>query len=80
MQGQLEARASTCAGTGDEVEAMRWTRTLANVLSDQGRHKEAVEMRVKVLDVFSRMLAEDDPEQGEAYGGARVALHASCFV
>ena len=76
MQGQLEARASTCAEAGDEVEAMRWTMTLANVLSDQGRHQEAVEMRVKVLDVCSRMLAEDDPEQGEAYGGARVALHA----
>jgi hypothetical protein len=76
MQGQLEAQASTCAEAGDEVEAMRWTRTLATVLSDQGRHQEAVEMRVKVLDVCSRMLAEDDAEQGEAYGGARVALHA----
>ena len=76
MQGQLEAQASTCAEAGDEVEAMRWTGTLATVLSDQGRHQEAVEMRVKVLDVCSRMLAEDDAEQGEAYGGARVALHA----
>ena len=76
MQGQLEAQASTCAEAGDEVEAMRWTRTLATVLSDQGRHQEAVEMQVKVLDVCSRMLAEDDAEQGEAYCGARVALHA----
>jgi hypothetical protein len=76
MQGQLEAQVSTCEDAGDELEAMAWTMTLANVLSDQGQHEEAVEMRVKVMDVCSRMLAEDDAEQGEAHGGARVALHA----
>jgi hypothetical protein len=76
MQEQLETRASKCAEAGDEVEAMRWLRALANMLAEQGRHGEALEKREKVLDVCRRMLAADDSEQGEAYGDVRIALHA----
>jgi hypothetical protein len=79
MQGQLEAQRSTCAEAGDEVGAMRWTRTLANVLSDQGEHRKALELREKVMDVCRRVLPENHPDIGEddaVYGGARIAFHA----
>ena len=79
MKGQLKAQVSTCEDAGDELEAMAWTMTLANVLSDQGQHEEAVEMREKTLEFSRRVLPENHPDIGEGdavYGGERVALHA----
>ncbi len=65
MQTELEGQVSACEQAGDEEEAMTWTLTLANVLSDQGRHDEALEMGEQALQVCRRMLAEDDPRIGE---------------
>ena len=79
MQRQLEAQVSTCEEAGNELEATVWTIALANVLFDQGRHEEALEMKEKTLEFYSRVLPENHPHIGEGvavYGGARVALHA----
>jgi hypothetical protein len=79
MKGQLKAQVSTCEDAGDELEAMAWTMTLANVLSDKGQHEEAVEMGEKTLEFRRRVLPENHPDIGEGdavYGGERVALHA----
>ena len=74
MQGQLEAQASCSAEAGREEEAMKWTATLANMLSDQGRHDDALEMRGRVLEFMRRVLPENHPDIGEGdvwYGNAR---------
>jgi hypothetical protein len=42
---------------GDEVEAMRWTRILANVQSDLGQHEEALEIRENTLELFCCVIA-----------------------
>jgi hypothetical protein len=79
MQGELEAQRSTSTEAGDEVEAMRWTRTLAKLLRDQGRHDEAVVLSEAVLEACRRVLPEDDPEIGEGdavYGRWCIAFHA----
>ena len=79
MQLQLEAQVSTCEEAADELEAMEWTMTLASVLSDQGRHEEALQMHEKTLEVCRRGLPENHPDirEGDAvYGVGRVVLHA----
>ncbi len=52
---------------------------LANSYYALGRHDEALEMRGKTLEFYSRVLPENHPDIGEGdavYGGERVALHA----
>ena len=65
MQGQLEVQASFCAQAGEEEEAMRWTATLATVLSQQGRHDDALAMKERVLEFRRRVLPENHPDIGE---------------
>ena len=65
MQGQLEAEASSCVEAEREEEAMEWTTTLALVLSDQGRHDDALAMRERVLEFSRRVLPENHPDIGE---------------
>ena len=65
MLGQLEAQASSCAQAGEEEEAMRWTATLAMVLSDQGRRNDALAMEERVLEFRRRVLPENHPLIGE---------------
>ncbi len=65
MQTELKGQVSACKQAGDEEEAMTWTLTLAYVLSDQGRHDEALEMGEQALEVWRRMFADDDPRIGK---------------
>ena len=65
MLGQLEAQASSCEQAGEENEAMQWTATLARVLSDQGRHDDALAMKERVLEFRRRVLPENHPSIGE---------------
>ena len=65
MLGQLEAQASSCEQAGEEEEAMQWTATLARVLSDQGRHDDALAMEERVLEFRRRVLPENHPSIGE---------------
>ena len=76
MEGQLRAQVASCEGAGEDEEAMRWTATLASVLSDQGRHSNALVMREKVLEFRRRVLPENHPDIGEG----RVGSGAACGV
>ena len=55
MEGQLRAQAASCEEAGDDVKAMKWTSTLACVLSDQGRHADALAMKERVLELRRRV-------------------------
>ncbi len=73
MEGQLREQVASCEGAGEESEAMKWTSTLARVLSDQGRHNEALAMRERVLEFHRRMLPGDNPDIGEGHVWSSVA-------
>jgi hypothetical protein len=76
MEGQLRAQVASCEETGEDKEAMRWTATLARVLSDQGRHSDALAMRERVLEFRRRVLPENHPHIGEGRVGSGVACGA----
>ena len=67
MEGQLRAQAASCEQAGEDAEAMEWTATLASVLSDQGKHNEALAMREMVLEFRRRVLPENHPDIGEGH-------------
>ena len=67
MEGQLRAQVTSCEEAGEDVEAMEWTATLAGVLSDEGRHNEALAMRESVLEHHRRVLPENHPDIGEGH-------------
>ena len=73
MEGQLRAQAASCEEAGEDVEAMKWTQTLASVLSDQGRNNEALAMGERVLEFRRRVLPEDHPSIGEGHVWSGVA-------
>jgi hypothetical protein len=74
MEGQLRAQVASCEETGEDEGAMRWTATLALVLSDQGRHSEALAMQESVLEFCRRVLPAEHPAIGEG----RVWSAAAC--
>ena len=76
MEGQLRAQVASCEGAGEDEEAMRWSATLASVLSDQGRHSDALAMEERVLEFYRRVLPENHPNIGEG----RVGSGAACGV
>jgi hypothetical protein len=76
MQGQLEAQVSSCVEAGKEEEAMKWTKTLASVLSDQGSYGDALVMQEKVLEFRRRVLPENHPDIGE---GMCIAWYCICL-
>ena len=80
MLGQLEAQASSCEQAGKEVEAMLWTMTLAKVLSDQGRHDDALAMKERVLEFKRRVLPENHPSIGEGDVWYLIACFCLCRV
>ena len=73
MEGQLRAQAALFKEAGDDVEAMEWTRTIAAILSDQGRQEDALAMEEKVLEFRRRVLPEDHPDIGEGHVWSGVA-------
>jgi hypothetical protein len=77
MEGQLRAQAASCEA-GDENETMTWRATLASVLSDQGRHADALAMRQSVLELRRRTLPVDHPDIGE--GRVLSAVAACAFA
>ena len=66
MEGQLRGKAASCEEAGEDAEAIKWNQTLALVLSEQGRHADALALREKVLEFRRRVLPEDHPNIGEA--------------
>ena len=77
MEGQLRGKAASCEEAGEYEEAMEWNRTIALVLSQQGRHADALAMEKRVLEFYRRVLPADHPHIGEGCEG-RDGLHAVC--
>jgi hypothetical protein len=75
MERQLRGKAASYEEIGEDEEAMKWNQTLALVLSQQGRHAEALAMGEQVLEFQRRVLPADHPDIGEGCVG-RDALHA----
>jgi hypothetical protein len=69
MERQLQAQAASCEEAGEGLESMRWTEVLAMVLSDQGRHADALAIREQVLEFRRRVLPADHHEIGEGCAG-----------
>ena len=64
MEERLRGQAAESAAAGDESEAIDWNAVLAAMLSDQGRHDEAVVMFEAVLKFRRRVLPENHPHIG----------------
>ena len=65
MEGQLRAQVASCEEAGEDAEVMEWNQTLALVLSEQGRHADALAMREQVLEFDRRVLPANHPDIGE---------------
>ena len=75
MEGQLRGKAALCEKAGEDLEAMEWNQTLALVLSQQGRHADALAMKEQVLEFQRRVLPANHPDIGEGCEG-RDGLHS----
>ncbi len=75
MEGQLRGKAALCEEAGEYEEAMGWNQTIALVLSEQGRHADALAMKGRVLEFWRRVLPANHPHIGEGCEG-RDVLHA----
>ena len=75
MEEQLRAQVASCEEAGDDVEAMEWNHTLALVLSEQGRHADALSTIERVLEFSRRVLPANHRGIGEGCAW-RDALHA----
>jgi hypothetical protein len=75
MEGQLRAQVASCDEAGDDAKVMEWNQTLALVLSQQGRHADAVAMGERVLEFRRRVLPVNHPSIGEGCA-LRDGLHA----
>ena len=64
MEEQLREQAATSAAAGDELGAMAWNASLANILLQQGRQDEAVVIWEADLKYRRRVLPENHPNIG----------------
>ncbi len=65
MEGQLRAQVASCEAAGEDVEVLEWNQTLAMVLSEQGRHADALALFEQVLEFQRRVLPANHPHIGE---------------
>jgi hypothetical protein len=65
MEVQLRVKSALCEEAGEYEEVVKWNRTLALVLFEQGRHAEALAMFERVLEFQRRVLPANDPLIGE---------------
>ena len=68
MVGELQAQVAAKREEGDERGEMRWCSVLGNVLGQQGRRDEAVELEETALAIGRRVLGEDDANLGTSMG------------
>jgi hypothetical protein len=64
MEERLRGQAAASAAAGDENQAMTWKSTLASILSNQGRHNDAVVLFEAGLKYWRRVLPENHPQIG----------------
>jgi hypothetical protein len=69
MEGQLRGKAASCEKVGEYEEAMKWNQTIALVLSQQGRHADAVAMGERVHEFRRRVLPANHLDIGEGCEG-----------
>ena len=69
MEGQLRAQVASCEASGEDAEVMEWNTALALVLSQQGRHADALALIEEVLEFQRRVLPANHPEIGEGCVG-----------
>ena len=74
MEGQLRAQVASCEEAGEDAEATEWNQTLALVLSQQGRHVDALALFEQVLEFLRRVLPANHPDIGEGCAW-RAGLH-----
>ena len=65
MEGQLRAQVASFEAAGKDAEVMEWNQTLALVLSQQGRHADALVLCEQVLEFRRRVLPAKHPDIGE---------------
>jgi hypothetical protein len=65
MEGQLRAQVASREAAGDDAGVMEWNQTLALVLSQQGRHADALALGEEVLEFRRRVLPANHPGIGE---------------
>ena len=73
MEWQLRAQVASCEEASEDAKAMEWNHTLALVLSEQGRHADALSTIERVLEFSRRVLPEDHPSIGEGHVWSGVA-------
>jgi hypothetical protein len=64
MEEQLRRQVAASAAAGDELGAMAWNASLANILLQQGRQDEAVVIWEADLKYRRRVLPENHPNIG----------------
>jgi hypothetical protein len=79
MEGQLRAQVASCEVAGEESNAMEWNMPLACVLFDQGRYKEALELRESVFEFWRRVLPADHPRIGDGLVWSAAACSFAVF-
>ncbi len=65
MVGEMQAAAADRLAHGDELGSIQWSCNLANVLSEQGRHADALVLREHALHCIQRLLPEHHPDIGD---------------
>ena len=55
---------------------MEWSGAMGNVLGDQGRHEEAVEVQERALEISRRVLSENDGGRGVYMGNLSTTYRA----
>ena len=65
MEEQLRRQAAASEAAGEENQAMTWKSALASILSNQGRHADAVVLFEAGLKYWRRVLPDNHPRIGE---------------
>ena len=65
MREALHAQVAIAMEAGDELEAASWNHVLANILHDQGRLDDAMDLKKRVLNAYRNLLTQNDPQIGE---------------
>ncbi len=65
MEERLREQAAASEAAADENQAMTWKSALASILSNQGRHSDAVVLLEAGLKYWRRVLPDNHPRIGE---------------
>ena len=65
MEEQLRRQAAASEAAGEENQAITWKSALASILSNQGRHADAVVLFEAGLKYWRRVLPDNHPRIGE---------------